>query len=269
MNLKLVTAVMAIAISLVACGGIETTDINADHVMYGSLTTITVDGPNLDKGIQLVAPSCAGIAEVTASATPSHKAYTCTPTATGPMAVSVTGGGVVLRSITVNIPVPQVTLKTSLGDIVLELDPTKAPISALNFMQYVNTGFYANVIFHRVIPSFMIQGGGFTTGPTAKAPTYAPIKLESNNGLTNLRGTLAMARTNAADSATSQFYINVVDNPSLDYVSATQPGYAVFGKVVDGLPVVDAIAAVPTGAVNAMTDVPLTDVVIVSAVQTR
>jgi len=260
---------MAIAVSLAACGGIETTDINADHAMYGATATITVDGPNLDKGIQLVAPSCAGIAEVAASAAPSHKAYTCTPTVTGPMAVSVTGGGVVLRSIKVNIPVPQVTLKTSLGDIVVELDPTKAPISALNFMRYVSTGFYANLIFHRVIPSFMIQGGGFTTGPTLKAPTYAPIKLESNNGLTNLRGTLAMARTSAADSATLQFYINVVDNASLDHVSDTQPGYAVFGKVATGMTTVDAIAAVPTGVVNGMADVPLTDVVIVSALQTQ
>ena len=269
MNLKSLTAAMAVAFSLVACGGFETTDINIDKLMYGNTTSITVDGPNLDKGIQLAAPGCSGIAEVTASAAPSHKAYTCTPTVTGPLVVTVSGGGVVLRSITVNIPVPQVTLKTSMGDIVMELDPGKAPLSALNFMRYVNADFYANLIFHRVIANFMIQGGGFSTGPTSKAPTYAAIKLESNNGLSNLRGTLAMARTDAADSATSQFYINVVDNPSFDYVSATQPGYAVFGKVVDGLPVVDAISAVPTDAVNAMTDVPLTDVVIVSAVQTR
>ena len=114
----------------------------------------------------------------------------------------------------------------------------------------------------------MIQGGGFDATLT-QATTKAPIKLESNNGLTNLRGTLAMARTDVADSATSQFYINVVDNPSLDYVSATQPGYAVFGKVASGLAVVDTIAAVPTGTRGAMNDVPLTDVVILSATQTR
>jgi len=269
MNLKSATAAMAMALSLVACGGVETTDINVDRETYGSLTTITVDGPNLDKGIQLTAPSCAGMVEVAASATASHKAYTCTPTATGPMAVAASGGGVVLRSITVHIPVPQVTLKTSMGDIVVELDPGKAPISAFNFMRYVNANFYVNVLFHRVIPGFMVQSGGFTTGPALKGPTYAPIKLESNNGLSNLRGTLAMARTDAADSATSQFYINVVDNAALDYVSASQPGYAVFGKVVDGLPVVDTIAGVPTGVVNGMADVPLTDVVLVSALQTR
>lgn len=260
---------MTASVLLVACGGLETTDINTDRLMYGNTTTVTVDGPNLDKGIQLVAPSCAGITEVTASATPTHKVYTCTPKVTGPMVLTVGGGGVALRSITVNIPVPQVTLKTSMGDIVLELDPGKAPLSALNFMRYVNANFYASLIFHRVIPSHIIQAGAFTTGPTLRAPTDAAIKLESNNGLSNLRGTLAMARTAVADSATSQFYINVVDNLAFDYVSDTQPGYAVFGKVVDGMATVDAIAAVPTGAVSGMTDVPLTDVVIVSAVQTR
>lgn len=269
MKLRFGTVALTTGVLLVACGGLETTDINADRLMYGNTTTITVDGPNLDKGIQLVAPSCAGITEVTASATPTHKAYTCTPKVTGPMVVTVGGGGVVLRSITVNIPVPQVTLKTSMGDIMLELDPGKAPLSALNFMQYVNANFYANLIFHRVIPSYIIQAGAFTAGPTLRAPTYGPIKLESNNGLSNLRGSLAMARISVTDSANSQFYINVVDNLAFDYVNDTQPGYAVFGKVVDGLPVVDAISAVPTGAVNTMTDVPLTDVVILSAVQTR
>ena len=269
MKLRFGLITLTTGVLLVACGGLETTDINADRLMYGNTTTITVDGPNLDKGIQLVAPSCAGITEVTASATPTHKAYTCIPKVTGPMVVTV-GGGVALRSITVNIPVPQVTLKTSMGDIVLELDPGKAPLSALNFMQYVNANFYANLIFHRVLPGFMIQAGAFTAGPTLRAPTYGPIKLESNNGLSNLRGSLAMARISVTDSANSQFYINVADNLSLDYASDTQPGYAVFGKVVDGLPVVDAISAVPTGAVNGiMTDVPLTDVVILSATQTR
>lgn len=269
MKLRFVTTVLAVSVLLVACGGVDGTSIGADRLMYGNVTSFTVNGPNLDKGITLVAPKCSGITEL-AGSTPTKRVYNCTPTVTGPMKVTVFGGGGdTLRTSSFNIPLPQVTLKTSMGDIVLELDPGKALVSAFNFMQYVNANFYANLIFHRVIQNFMIQGGGFTTGPTPKQPTYAPIKLESNNGLNNVRGTLAMARTDATDSATSQFYINVVDNLSLDYVSDTQPGYAVFGKVVDGLPVVDAISAVPTGAVNAMTDVPLTDVVIVSAVQTR
>ena len=263
------TLVSTVAVSLVlaACGGIDQTTLDAGPLMYGQLAQFTVQGPNLDKGITLVAPKCSGIKEIVGG-TPTLRAYNCTPTATGTITVTVVGGNVVLRDGKFDIPVPQVTLKTSMGDIVLDLDPTAAPLSVNNFLQYVWADFYSTLIFHRVIPGFMIQGGGFDATLT-QATTKAPIKLESNNGLTNLRGTLAMARTDVADSATSQFYINVVDNPSLDYVSATQPGYAVFGKVASGLAVVDTIAAVPTGTRGAMNDVPLTDVVILSATQTR
>ena len=258
-----------LGVLLGACGGGGGTSVGAGPLMYGRLAQFTVEGPNLDKGITLVAPQCSGITEL-AGSTPTQRVYSCTPNAAGTITVTVVGGdGSKLRSSSFDVPVPQVILKTSMGDIVLELDPAKAPVSALNFTKYVNAGFYSDLIFHRVIASFMIQGGGFTTGPTLKPPSYAPIKLESRNGLNNLRGTLAMARTAAADSATSQFYINMVDNASLDYVSDTQPGYAVFGKVVTGLPTVDAIAAVPTGVANGMADVPLTDVLIVSAAQTR
>jgi hypothetical protein len=189
MELRFVTTTLAISVLLAACGGVDGTDVGAAGLRYGNVATITVNGPNLDKGITLVAPMCSGITELPGS-TPTQRVYNCTPTVTGPMAVTAVGkAGDTLRSSSFNIPVPRVTMKTSLGDIVLELDPTDAPISALNFMQYVNTNFYANLIFHRVIPSFMIQGGGFTTGSTLKPPTYAPIKLESNNGLSNLRGT--------------------------------------------------------------------------------
>lgn len=254
---------------LSACGGGGGTNVGTGPLMYGKLAQFTIEGPNLDKGITLVAPQCSGITEL-AGSTPTQRVYSCTPTAAGTITVTVVGGdGSKLRTSSFDVPVPQITIKTSLGDIVVELDPAKAPVSALNFIKYVNAGFYTDLIFHRVIAGFMIQGGGFSTGPTLKPPTYAAIKLESKNGLNNLRGTLAMARTAAADSATSQFYINVVDNASLDYVSDTQPGYAVFGKVLNGMTAVDAIAAVPTGLANGMADVPLTDVLIVSAVQTR
>ena len=268
MNLRLTAIGLACAAAMTGCGGLETTTITPDRLMYGNVTTITVNGPNLDKGITLNAPNCGGITEVTASAGPSQKVYTCMPTVTGPMTILAVGGGVVLRSMTVNVPVPQVTMKTSMGDIVLELDPVKAPLSALNFMQYANAGFYNNLIFHRVIPNFMIQGGGYDATLTA-ATTKAPITLESNNGLTNLRGTVAMARTAVANSATSQFYINVVDNPTLDYQDASNPGYAVFGKVVSGMVTADAIDAVPTGVSNGMSDVPVTPVVIKSVTQTQ
>jgi Ca2+-binding RTX toxin-like protein/cyclophilin family peptidyl-prolyl cis-trans isomerase len=165
---------------------------------------------------------------------------------------------------------PQVTMKTSLGNIVAELLPNAAPITAANMLAHVVSGFYDDLLFHRVIPNFVVQGGGFATGLDYQTPPYAPIKLESNNGLFNNRGTLAMARTDAPNSATSQFYINHVDNNlgdrnNLDYVSANSPGYAVFGRVLTGLSVVDAIAAVQTNVQG----VPSTDVKILEADQTK
>jgi|CXWL01.1.fsa_nt_gi peptidyl-prolyl cis-trans isomerase A (cyclophilin A) len=265
MNFRLAATSLACTTALTACGGLETTNITSDRLMYGNTTNFTVSGPNLDKGIALTAPTCMGITEVTASATPTQKVYTCTPAATGAMTVAVTGGGVVLRSMTVNIPVPQVTLKTSLGDLVMELDPGRAPVSALNFMQYVNASFYNNLIFHRVIPGFVIQGGGLDAA-LVPATTRAAIKLEIANGLSNVRGAVAMARTSEAASATSQFFINTADNTSLDTLNG---GYAVFGKVISGMTTVDAISAVPTGSANAMADVPVTPVVINSVTQTQ
>ena len=266
---SIVTRISALALSLLlaSCGGIEQTTLGSGPLKYGQLAQFDVNGPNLDKGITLVAPKCSGIVAI-AGGTASQQSYNCTPSATGTITVAVVGGNVVLRQAEFNIPVPQVTLKTSMGDIALDLDPTAAPLSVNNFLQYVNTGFYTNLLFHRVLTNSIIQSGGFDATLTQPA-TKAPIALESSNGLTNLRGTLAMARTSVSDSGTSQFYINVVDNPAFDYVSAAQPGYAVFGKVATGLPVVDAIGAVPTGVRNGMNDVPLTDVVILSATQTR
>jgi cyclophilin family peptidyl-prolyl cis-trans isomerase/methionine-rich copper-binding protein CopC len=163
---------------------------------------------------------------------------------------------------------PQVTLQTSMGTVVLDLYPEQAPVTVANMLAYVNSGFYANTLFHRVIPTFMIQGGGFTDGLVNKTPTYAPIVLESNNGLSNLRGTIAMARTTDPDSATSQFFINRVDNTFLNYSSAASPGYAAFGQVVSGLAVVDSIAQVPTAVVGQFADVPISNVTITSFTQT-
>ena len=147
-----------------------------------------------------------------------------------------------------------VVIETSKGSIEVQLDAAKAPITVKNFLSYVDNKFYDGTIFHRVIKNFMIQGGGFTPDMKQKS-TDAPIKLESNNGLKNLRGTIAMARTNDPNSATSQFFINHADNSFLDY-SDSPPGYAVFGKVTKGLEVLDEIAAVPTGRVGMYSDVP-------------
>ncbi len=156
----------------------------------------------------------------------------------------------------------KVKLATSAGDIVIELDAAKAPKSVENFIGYVKSGHYNGTIFHRVIPSFMIQGGGMTADMKEK-PTRAPIPLESRNGLSNVRGTVAMARTSDPNSATSQFFINVQDNDRLDAANANDGnGYAVFGKVVSGMDVVDKIRDVPTGSKGPHGDVPDTPITI-------
>ena len=160
---------------------------------------------------------------------------------------------------------PVVLMETSMGNVKIQLDPQKAPISAQNFLDYVKAGFYKGTILHRVIPSFMIQGGGFSPEMQEKK-ARAPIKNEAGNGLKNERGTIAMARTMIVDSASAQFFINVADNAFLNHRdnSIQGFGYAVFGKVIDGMDVVDRIAAVKTGYQKGMGDVPETPVVIKS-----
>jgi cyclophilin family peptidyl-prolyl cis-trans isomerase len=160
---------------------------------------------------------------------------------------------------------PQVTLETTHGTIVIELDAAKAPVTVGNFLDYVKGGFFDGTIFHRVIPGFMIQGGGFTASMEQK-PTREPIVNESANGLVNKRGTVAMARTPDPNSATAQFFINLKDNAFLDKAKAQDGyGYCVFGKVVKGMSVVDAIAAVKTGTMGGFQDVPTQPVVIKKA----
>jgi peptidyl-prolyl cis-trans isomerase B (cyclophilin B) len=162
------------------------------------------------------------------------------------------------------MPATKVVMDTSLGSIQIELDGDKAPVSVANFLSYVDEQFYDNTIFHRVIDGFMIQCGGFEPGMTQKR-TKATIKNESTNGLLNTRGTLAMARTSAPDSASSQFFINVSDNTFLNKAESRDGvGYCVFGKVVAGMEVVDKIKAVKTTTKNGHGDVPVQDVVIKS-----
>ena len=160
---------------------------------------------------------------------------------------------------------PVVLMETSLGNIKIELDQAKAPITVKNFLSYVDEKFYDGTIFHRVIGNFMIQGGGFTADMQQKR-VKAPIKNEAGNGLKNMTGTLAMARTNVVDSATAQFFINVVDNDFLDHQNTTSQGfgYAVFGKVIQGMDVVEKIKAVKTVSKMGFSDVPAEAVVIKS-----
>lgn len=158
---------------------------------------------------------------------------------------------------------PRIIMETSMGKMTITLFDDKAPITCKNFRTYVNDGFFDGLIFHRVIPGFMIQGGGFEPG-FKKRPTRAPIMNEAHNGLKNKRGTLSMARTNDVNSATAQFFVNVNDNRSLDHRSMRRGeyGYAVFGEVAEGMAVADAIVSVPRGQRGMYGDVPNKDVVI-------
>lgn len=160
-----------------------------------------------------------------------------------------------------------VVLETSMGTIKIELFDDKAPITVKNFRNYVREKFYDGLIFHRVIPGFVVQAGGFMPGMKVRRPTHPAITNEADNGLNNKRGTLSMARTSQINSATSQFFINLRDNTNLDHHgrSAGRFGYAVFGKVVEGMDVVDKIAAAPTASKGLFKDVPRQDVVIVKA----
>lgn len=159
---------------------------------------------------------------------------------------------------------PVVTMETTLGKVRIELFAKEAPLSVNNFLDYAKSGFYSNTIFHRVIPGFMAQGGGFTVERKQK-PTNAPVKNEAGNGLKNDRGTLAMARTSAPDSATAQFFINVVNNNMLNRPNPDGAGYAVFGKVIEGMDVVDKIVSVKTNNVNMVfQNIPATPVIIKS-----
>jgi peptidyl-prolyl cis-trans isomerase A (cyclophilin A) len=157
-----------------------------------------------------------------------------------------------------------VRFETSLGDFVIEFFPAEAPVTVENFLQYVDDGHFEGTVFHRVIPGFVIQGGGLTEDMSQKA-TRAPIANEATNGLRNLRGTLSMARTNDVNSATSQFFVNLVDNAFLDHQGPRNYGYAVFARVVEGMDVVDKIAAVQTGRRRGHDDVPTEPVVVKAA----
>lgn len=158
-----------------------------------------------------------------------------------------------------------VQMTTTMGEVLLELDPEKAPGTVGNFLEYVDEGFYAGTIFHRVMTNFVIQGGGFTEEMTGRTPTHPPIPLESANGLKNVRGTIAMARTSDPNSATTQFFINLKDNTALDYRAdlPSANGYAVFGRVIQGMDVVDSIADVETHTDGAHQNVPVVPIVIV------
>lgn len=243
--------------------------IQSSNLFYGVKATFFVGVTTLADGIQFSASNCANLAAVTSS-NPLYLAYSCTVNKTGDLIFSAKdAAGKEITNKTFTVPQPQVSMVTSLGNVVLELNPNAAPLSVNNFLQYVQDGFYANTIFHRVIPNFVAQTGGFNTGMAPKTPTYPAIELESQNGLLNVKGSLAMARTSDPKSATSQFFVNLVDNAFLNYSDASNPGYAVFGRVLSGQDVLDKMATFPTGTVNGYSDVPNTDITITSMTRTQ
>ena len=275
--MSLIKSVVGIALLalLSACGGSTgfppvITGVKVQSLKYGYTATIYLGGKDLRSSVTVDSNGACTNPSFASNSTTDTLVLNCGVKVVGDLPLTIKAeDGSVIYTTTLTVPKPQVTMFTSKGTIVLELDPTTAPISSNNYLSYVSKGFYSSTLFHRVISGFMIQGGGYTTGMVKKTGQSAPIELESNKSLSNLRGTLAMARTNVFNSATSEFFINVVDNTFLDYKNAGNPGYAVFGKVVQGMDVVDAIVAQPTGVSNGFADVPLTDVVINLAFQTQ
>lgn len=272
---------VVMAVALAACGGgggatSSVTTLSASGLRFGGNMVVTVNGSGLDDPqlSMTVAGPCDGI--VRSSSSDSQTVFSCRLTGTGQIEPQIRNqAGLLLASVRVNVPTPQVTMTVSQGSrsgaVLIELDANAAPVSARNFLEYVNSVFYTGTLFHRVLPGRIAQGGGYTAGPVVKRATFAAIRLESANGLKNLRGTIAMARTEVPNSATSQFYFNLKDNPEFDFQSADLPGYAVFGRVISGLEsVVDEIGKVPVETRdNEFSSIPVTDVIITAASQTR
>ena len=272
--LKILT-LLALSGILSACGGSDgfpptVTGVKVQSAQYGKTATIYLGGKDLRSNLLVDTSGACTNPTFASNSNTDTLVLNCVVAKTGDFPLVVqTAEGAAIYSTTLNVPLPQVALITAKGSITVELDPALAPISTNNFLSYVSKGFYRSTLFHRVIPNFVVQGGGYTTGMVKKTDQSAPIVLESNKGLSNVRGSLAMARTNLPNSATSEFYINLGDNLSLDYKNAANPGYAVFGKVVQGLDVVDAIAAEPTGVVAGFSDVPLSEIALSLALQTK
>jgi len=270
-----ISTLCALAGLLSACGGTNgfapvVTGVKVQTAQYGKTATIYLGGKDLRSNLLVDTSGACTNPTFASNSNTDTLVLNCVVAKTGDFSLVVqTTEGAAIYSTTLNVPRPQVLLITAKGSITVELDPTLAPISTNNFLSYVNKGFYRDTLFHRVIPKFVVQGGGYTTGMVKKTEQSAPIELESNKGLSNVRGSLAMARTNLPNSATSEFYINLVDNLSLDYKNAANPGYAVFGKVVQGMDVADAIAAEPTGVIAGFSDVPLVDIALSLALQTK
>lgn len=273
----LFATLVLLALSLAGCGGgnsgdAAVTTLAATNTRFSRPATITINGRNLRQGIAVeMVGGCENLT-VVVNGSDDTQQYTCDVLAVGQHVARVTTtGGAFLAQLTFDVPQPQVSLTTGKGAFSLELDASKAPVTARNFLNYVASGFYRGVLIHAAIPNRGIITGGYTSGLAVKAATQSAIKLESDNGLKHVRGAVGMYREAAFDSATSQWFINTADNPDLDYVDAEHPGYAVFGKVISGLEVADTISAVETRVDTArgLTSVPTVEILITAATQIR
>jgi peptidyl-prolyl cis-trans isomerase A (cyclophilin A) len=293
-QLRLLAAALTAAPLLVACGGGGGSDpapvplpavtaAAAGPAMYGRPLLLTVNGSNLDQPMTVTSTGCTTITRSTTApniSTASTAYYTCTVNAVGAQQFAVLRGSdnANLASAAYTVPVPQVTMTVSNGaavngSFVITLAPQQAPITVNNFLNYVNSGFYNGSIFHRLLPTFVMQAGGYDAGVVANAmpvhkPTNAAITLEDNAGLSNTNLTVSMARTSVPDSGTSEFFINLADNLGLNRTATTR-GYAVFGSVTTGAPVVTAMKAAPCVAALVSECLPIPNLVITSAVQTQ
>ena len=282
---RLATGLLATTVLLSGCGGgggdggepVSTppsvSSVTVDRVSYGLVSTFTINGSRLGGDAGFFTTGCPSPV-LLAGGTSTRQQISCTPSEAMSVRLSVTSAnGSEVYATTYAVPKPRVALNTNYGQVLLELEPAAAPRTVDNFLAYVGSGFYSGTIFHRVIPGFVVQGGGYTGVAggtlTPQVGVRSAIVLESNRGLSNLRGTIAMARGPAADSATSQFFVNTVNNTGLDYASAASPGYAVFGNVVSGLPLFDAMSTVNTGSIGLFDDVPVVNITLNSASRTQ
>ncbi len=259
---------------LSGCGGSSSTpfvsDIQANQLAYGRTAQFTLTGSSLDKDLNVSTKNCRGLALVSGGSETS-KAVTCTVGAVGAGAVTFEAklaDGTVIKSASFDVPNPQVSMLTNLGTVLIELNPTAAPLTSNNFLQYVNDKFYDNTIIHRIVTSGILiaQGGWLTPTPSAQAGQRPSIALEVGKGLSNVQGTISMARTSDLNSATSQFFFNLSDNTDLDTANG---GYAVFGKVISGKSVLDALAKVPTSTQYGLSDFPSQSVIVQLVTQTQ
>lgn len=286
---RLPLALLAGAALLTACGGGEgggpaVTSLQATNAMYGRNVVVAVSGSGLSAaGLNAaIEPGCATMTRTNTS--DSAQSFTCRIPVTGDLRVRVRNAeGQELAALRLNVEAPRVQINASqsgvLGSFVVELDPAKAPKSVDNFLAYASASpcFFRETLFHRVIANKIVQAGGFKSGLQPTSGVGSAIPLESNNGLKNLRGTIAMARTSIPNSATSQFYININDNPDFDYVSDANPGYAVFGTVVSGMDQLDRLQSVATttkkvtinGTEVSFADTPVEEVLITACGQIR